>query len=217
MILPEPPAVDALKQLGIRADEIRTVTVTDTWWRLHFTVGEHVLAWNAFRRYGPVARFDPHPAVAGDKPATEHTNHGTWYGAADAVTALGEAFQHDRVIDRRRGLPFLTAVRFQHEFTLLDIAPNGPGRWPTRAGGNYALATAEHAVTQRWANRISRAFPDLCGLHYTGLYGGGECIALFLPAANAMPDRPVFSRPLIDPALQDRLGSAAQRLGYDLV
>lgn len=217
MNLPEPPPAEALKLLGIRDDELHTVVVAETWWRLHFTTCEHVLAWNAFRHYGPVARFDPHPAAAGDDPTAEHADCGVWHGAADAITALGEAFQHDRVIDRRRGLPFLTAMKFQRDLTLLDIASNGPGRWPTRAGGNYALATAEHAVTQRWANHISEAFPELDGLHYAGLYGGGACIALFRPAANAMPNRPAFSRPLIDPALQDRLGNAAQRLGYDLV
>lgn len=217
MNLPEPPEIDALKLLGIRTDEIHKIAVADTWWRLHFTEGDHVLAWNEFRHYGPISRFDPHPAAAGGKPATEHADHGIWYGANDPVTALGEAFQHDRVIDRRRGLPFLTALRFQRDFSLLDIAPNGPGRWPTRAGGNYSLATAEHTVTQRWANRISEAFPDLYGLRYAGLYGGGECIALFLPAAKVMPDRPVFTRALADPAIQDRLATAAVCLGYDLV
>ena len=29
----------------------------ETWWRVHRTEGPHVLAWNAFRHFGPVLRL----------------------------------------------------------------------------------------------------------------------------------------------------------------
>lgn len=214
--LPPPPSVAALQNLGIRQNETHTVASTDTWWRVHNTQGKHVLPWNSFRHHGPVARFDPHPLAAGGSP--NHPGHGVWYAAADGVTALGEVFQGGRTIDRRRGAPHLTALRFQHPLTLLDLSPSGTGRWPVRAGANYALATAPHVLTQQWANRITAAFPNLHGVYYRGLNSGGGCMALFLPARPAMPRSPVLSRPLSDPALQNMLAAAAAaQLGYQLV
>jgi hypothetical protein len=47
--------------------------------------------------------------------------------------------------------------------------------------------------------------------------GGGWCVALWTPAADALPDVPVLSRPLADPALADRLAGTAARLGYRLL
>jgi hypothetical protein len=30
------------------------------WWRVDKTEGDHALAWNALRTFGPLLRFDPH-------------------------------------------------------------------------------------------------------------------------------------------------------------
>lgn len=207
--LPGPPQTAELRALGIRDDEYRTVTPGETWWRVHRTTGPHVLAWNAFREHGPHLRFDPHP-----RPVDQHDGCGVWYGAAGPLPALAEAFQAERTIDRYRGDPYLTAVRFTRELQLLDLAADSTGAWPTRAGGTFALSTGPHSITQRWARRITAAFPDLDGLRYNSRFSGQPCIALFSPAAGAMPARPRLSLPLTHPGLVTRVAAAAQRLGY---
>lgn len=210
--LPGPPAAAQLRSIGIRSEEYRIVTVGEFWWRVHRTQCDHVLAWNTFRSYGPVLRFDPHPP-----PRHEHNSTGIWYGAASPLGAIAEAFQGDRTIDRFSQSPYLTGLRFTRELRLLDVSMGGAGSWATRAGGTYALSTGPHSITQRWARRIVEAFPDLDGVHYNSRFSGQGCIALFAPAAGAMPARPMLSLPLTHPGLATRIAGAAQRLGYLLI
>ena len=207
--LPGPPPVAKLQAVGIREDEYRHVATDEVWWRVHRTAGSHVLAWNAFREHGPHLRFDPHPP-----PAQHHSGIGVWYGASSPTSALAEAFQADRTIDRIRGNPYLTGVRFTRELRLLDLAADSTGAWPTRAGGTFAMSTGPHPITQRWARRITEAFPDLDGLRYNSRFAGEPCVALFLPASTAMPTRPVMSQPLSHPGLALRTAGAADHLGY---
>jgi hypothetical protein len=63
--------------------------------------------------------------------------------------ALAEAFQDERTIDRVRQAPYLTGLRFNRRLRVLDVATDSVGAWATRAGGNYAMSTAPHAITQR--------------------------------------------------------------------
>ncbi|OYN78928.1 RES family NAD+ phosphorylase [Mycolicibacterium sphagni] len=210
--LPDPPPIDQLRALGIRNDEYRVISTDESWWRVHRTAGEHVLAWNAFREHGPHLRFDPHPP-----PARHHDGVGVWYGASGPTSALGEAFKAARTIDRFRGDPYVTGLQFTRELRLLDLAADSIGAWPTRAGGTFALSTGPHSITQRWARRITGAFPDLDGLRYNSRFAGEPCIALFMPAAEAMPPRPLLSLPLAHPGLVLRIARAAQRLGYLVV
>jgi RES domain len=207
--LPGPPRTPDLRAIGILADEYLTITPAEIWWRIHRTQGAHVLAWNAFRNYGPVLRFDPHPP-----PARTHATHGIWYGASNPLAALAEAFQTDRTIDRFREMPFLTGLQFTREIRLLDLSTHSTGSWATRSGGTYALSTGPHSITQRWARRIVEAFPDLDGIHYNSRFSGQGCIALFTSAGNAMPTRPALSLPLTHPGLAPRITAAAKRLGY---
>lgn len=207
--LPGPPSAADLRAIGIRDEEYRIIATDQLWWRVHRTAGPHVLAWNAFREHGPHLRFDPHPP-----PARNHPGVGVWYAACGPLAALAEAFQSTRTIDRHRGEPYLTAVGFSRELQLLDLATDSSGSWPTRAGGTFALSTGPHSVTQRWARRITEAFPALDGLHYNSRFAGQPCIALFAPAATAMPRRPALSLPLAHPGLAIRIATAAQRLGY---
>lgn len=210
--LPGPPTAAQLHVIGIRSEEYRLITPADPWWRVHRTQGAHVLGWNTFRTYGPVLRFDPHPP-----PRRDHAAGGIWYGAASPLGALAEAFQGDRTIDRFRRLPYLTGLRFTRELRLLDVSVRSAGSWATRAGGTYALSTGPHSITQRWARGIVEAFPDLDGVHYDSRFSGQGCIALFAPAAPAMPTRPVLSLPLTHPGLATRIAGAAQRLGCLLI
>lgn len=210
--VPPPPSVAELRAIGIRDDERWLVGTEDVWWRVHRTTGSNVLAWNAFREYGPILRFDPQP-----RPAGHHTGVGVWYGGSDPTVALGEAFQAGRVIDRGRGDPYLTGLRFTRVLVLLDLTAEGRGAWPTRAGGTFALSTGPHTVAQRWSRRITEAFPELDGVRYNSRFAGRPCIALFTPAVAAMPDRPVLSLPLTHPGLTLRIAATAQRLGYLVV
>jgi hypothetical protein len=210
--LPEPPSISELKSIGIRGDELHTIRRSETWWRVHRTECEHVLAWNEFRAYGPVLRFDPQP-----EPAGEYPDYGVWYGACDPGAALAEAFQCDRTIDRAREAPYLTGLRFIKELRLLDVAAESKGAWPTRAGGTFAMSTAPHAITQRWARAIVGAFPDLEGMSYNSRFAGKTCIVLFPPATAAMPARPVSSNPLTHPGLAKRIAGVAERVGYAMI
>jgi len=207
--LPDPPTPAHLRALGIRTEELRIITPGEVWWRVHRTEGAFVLAWNQFRHFGPVSRFDPHPEPVGD-----HRHRAVWYGASTPDAALGEAFQADRTIDRVRERPFLTGLRFTRELQLLDLAADSIGAWVTRAGGTYAISTAPYTKTQNWARTIVEAFPDLEGVRYNSRFAGHVCAALFPPAQSAMPARPVLSLPLTHPELASRLAGAARRLGY---
>ena len=211
-MLPDPPPSDELRSLGIEDSETRLIGVDEIWWRIHRTEGAHVLAWNAFRTFGPLLRFDPHSLPRGDDPA-----HGVWYGSSTPQASLGEAFQIDRTIDRERDRPYLTGLSFTRPLAVLDLATDSAGAWATRAGGTFAVSTAPHAITQRWARHIVDAFPDLDGLRYNSRFAVSPCLALFAPAATAMPTRPEMSLPLSHPDLATRIAGAAKRLGYAVV
>ncbi|SEB76936.1 RES family NAD+ phosphorylase [Rhodococcus koreensis] len=210
--LPPPPSPDELRAIGIRPNEYRLIDTTETWWRVHRTTAVHTLAWNAFRTFGPVLRFDPHP-----QPRGHHPTHGVWYGATNPGAALGEAFQNDRTIDRAFEIPYLTGLRFTRTLHLLDVSTDSTGHWPTRAGGTYAISTAGHDHTQRWARAIVDAFPHLDGISYNSRFTGALCAALFSRAQDAMPTAPLTSRALTDPALATRLAGVADKLGYKVV
>ncbi len=171
-----------------------------------------MLAWNTFRHFGPVLRFDPHPP-----PRSEHPDRAVWYGASTPGAALAEAFQVDRTIDRRSGRPYLTGLSFTPALSVLDLAVDSPGAWTTRAGGTFAISTAPHAITQRWARAILEAFPELDGVRYNSRFAGAACVALFAPARSAMPVQPVVSLPLTHPDLGGRLAAAARRIGYQII
>jgi hypothetical protein len=211
-MLLHPPAPDVLRSLGIEADETHVIMADEVWWRVHRTEGGFVLAWNAFRAYGPLLRFDPHALPRGEDPG-----HGVWYAASTPDAALGEAFQVDRTIDRELDRPYLTGLSFTRPVTVLDLATDSAGAWATRVGGTLAMSTGPHEVTQHWARNIVEAFPDLYGLRYNGRFAGAPCLALFLPAVTAMPARPKLSVPLTHPDLASRIAGAAKRLGYSVI
>ncbi|MDJ0396556.1 RES family NAD+ phosphorylase [Rhodococcus sp. G-MC3] len=212
-MLPDPPSPQQLRELGIQDNELRSISSEEVWWRVHKTGGDHVLAWNELRTYGPLLRFDPHALPCGDDPM----GRSVWYGASTPDVALAEAFQVDRTIDRECDGPYLTGLSFTRSITVLDVATDSVGAWATRVGGNFAMSTGQHAVTQHWARRIVEAFPDLGGLRYNSRFAGGPCLALFTPAGASMPVRPVLSLPLTHPDLSSRITGAAKRVGYVVV
>lgn len=212
-MLPDPPPPQHLRDLGTQDGELRAIAIDEIWWRVHKTDGDHVLAWNSMRTFGPLLRFDPHALPLGEDPS----GLGVWYGASTPDAALAEAFQVDRTIDRGRNTPYLTGLSFTRPVTVLDVATDSVGAWATRAGCTYAISTGQHAVTQSWARSIVEAFPDLDGLRYNSRFAGAPCLALFTPAGTAMPARPMLSLPLAHPDLSSRIAGAAKRLGYVVV
>jgi hypothetical protein len=195
----------------LRTRDLVAVTTETVLWRVHRTAGEHVVPWNALRHYGPVAscRFDPQPP-----PPHVDQDEGVTYLAISAQTALAEAFQTRRLLDRHLGAPALVGLRLTRPVRLLDLSRT----WPTRAGASQAISTGRRDLAQAWARRLREAFPDLEGVWFpSSMDGGGLCLALWAPAADALPEAPVLSRLLADPALADRLAGAAARLGYRLL
>ena len=142
--------------------------------------------------------------------------YGIWYGAVSPRGGLAEAFQSARVIDRHRGDPYLTGLRFTRPLRLLDVSGIGEGAWVTRVGGNHALDSAAHGRTQHWARTIYRAHEDLDGIIYRGRFAGSVCIVVTERAADAFPALPVLSLPLSHPGLSGPIDSAAYQLGYTI-
>ena len=176
---------------------------------MHDTVGEHVLAWNALRTYGPVARcrFDPH-----DLPPHEQTA-GVCCLALDLPTALAEFFQDTRVVNARRNAPHLTAFQPRRALRLLDLT----GEWSVRAGASHVINTGRRDVTRAWARAITAAWPGLDGLWHTSSMTGRSCVTIFNSAADVMPAAPSFSEPLDHPGLRPWVAAACDQIGYALL
>jgi hypothetical protein len=177
---------------------------------VYFRAGAHPAVWSGFRHYGPVpqARFDHHllPPRLQDR--------GIQYAAADGLTCLAEVFQRSRTIDRRSGQPWLAAFALQRDLSMLDLT----GLWPTAAGASSALASGQRPRARRWSQTIYSAFSDVQGLWYpSSMAGNAPAAALYERAVAALPQQPLFHRPLADPALLTPLRRIATALGYVLL
>jgi hypothetical protein len=203
--LPLPPDPSRLQH---RQSDIRQLG-NRVLWRIHRTSGEHVVAWNALRYWGPAtaARFDPQP------PPPAISERGVSYAALDVPTALAEVFQQTRVINTRRGDPYLTAWRATRSLSLLDLT----GAWPVRNGASFTLNTGRRDYCRAWARAIHTAWPQLDGLRHRSSMTGRLIVTLFTHAADTFPPRPLLSLPLRHPGLQADLLAAAGQIGYRTV
>lgn len=183
------------------------IAYSDVLWRVHRTQGEHVLAWNALRHYGPLPsmRWDPHP---GSTPATHA--EGVLYAAVDVATAVAEVYQTTRTIDTRAGAPRLTAWQPVRPLRLLDLS----GTWLIRNNASASLLTVPRSTCRRWACAIHTAWPDLDGLIAPSAMTGRPTVVLWNGAADAMPSAPSFSRALADPMVWSIARAAAITIGY---
>lgn len=201
---PKTPRTPPAQLIRERRD---VVTHTDIIWRIHRTRGEHVLPWNQLRTFGPLPsmRWDQHP-VPGPGPSAV----GILYGASDVGTAVAEVFQTTRIVDTVTGAPTLTGWRPTRPLGLLDLSDT----WSLRNGASAALSTAPRPVCRRWARAISVAWPDLDGLRVPSTMTGRPNIVLWSSAADAMPELPLFSRPLDHPLVWSIVQAAASEIGY---
>ena len=203
---PEPPAAAALAGVP---PETRTLGAGTELWRVYFRGGAHPTLWSQLRSYGPArSRFDHHP-----RPARVHADRSILYGAENAHTALAEVFQDQRLIDRRRGDPWLVGFQLTRDVTLLDLT----GAWPTRAGASMNINSGPRPRAQRWSQRIHEAYPRVEGILYSSsMNANAPAVALYERARTALPSAPTFHRPLADPGLLVVLQNAALRFGYRL-
>ncbi|MCL2781018.1 MAG: RES family NAD+ phosphorylase [Actinomycetia bacterium] len=203
MKLPPPP-----ERLRRQLDDTVALAGHTVLWRVHRTVGAHVVAWNQLRFWGPSeARFDP------QCPPPRFQASGVAYTALDLPTCLAEVFQDRRVINTTRAAPYLTAWRPTRSLQLLDLT----GDWPIRNGASHAINTGPHRVCRAWARAIHSAWDDLDGLWHVSAMTGRPEVTLFAHAATTFPDRPLFSRPLADPGTRGWIVAAAETIGYDVL
>jgi hypothetical protein len=210
--LPLPP-VDLAGTVGIRVDEYRQVAPDTLLWRIHRVRGGLMTPWNQLRHYGPLdARFEPHPP-----PPAHYDDRAVWYAAMSPRTAFAEVFQRTRTVPLTDTF-HLTAARLTRPVPLLDITGDPDhDAWATRAGASMALSTGRHDYTSAWVRELCGQFPSLHGLAYRAAMDGGLAVALFLPAADAMPRQAVASRALSDPAMTSRIAGICHTIGYRLV
>lgn len=155
-------------------------------WRIHRTVGEHVLPWSTLRHWGPAnaMRFDPH-----EPPPREQPGVGVTYTAIDVETAVAETFQERRVIDTSGGRPKATSWRPTRPLRLLNLTDD----WALRNGASHALVSGPRATCRAWARAIAAAWPDLDGLWTQSTLTGRPNVTLWTPAADTFPTSPEFS------------------------
>ena len=207
---PGPPEPAILRvRAPISTAELQRVEPNALLWRIHRTASAHISHWNQLRTFGPTdARFDPHPL-----PRADYPGFGVLYLADSAVTAIAEAFQLRRAIDRHTDTPYLIGLHLTRSVQLLNLGST----WPTRAGASQAINTGPHTRARAWARTIRQTWPDLEGLTYpSSMRGGSNCFALWQSSADAVPDSPEISLPLDNPALLGPLKRAADELVYQL-
>lgn len=130
------------------------------------------------RRFGPIARFDPHTPPHTD-PAECPDGRSVIYLGDSLRTAAAELFGAHRVAlvcPRYR----VAALRPRHAL----IVQNLRGVGAMMIGGLPAMNVADipRHETQAWARALYEdrpAHPTVCGVRYTSAYAGGVSLALW--------------------------------------
>ena len=178
-------------------------------WRIHRTRGEHVLGWNVFRTFGPLSsgRYDPHPLPRGDYPGC-----GVTYAATELRTALAEAFQANRRVNRHEGAPYATSWSPTRPLRLLDLT----GDWALRNKAAHSLAFAPRPACRAWSRAIHDQWDDLDGLWAPSTLSGAPIVCLYEAACSSMPVTPGFSRALDHPLIWTIIEHYAAGIGYSI-
>ena len=205
MKLGRPPGPDELHD---EAEDWASLPVSSVLWRLHRTAGEHLVAWDRLRHWGPSAAcFDPH------KPPPSEQEAGVSYASFDVPTCLAEAYQVRRVVNTAFEVPYLTAWSPRRRLRLLDLT----GLWPVRNGASHAINTGRHDLCREWARAIYKRWPGIDGVYYSSAMTGRPCVALWTAASDSFPDRPSFSHALAAPLIRDLLQEAVEQVGCRLL
>jgi hypothetical protein len=180
-------------------------------WRVFNSAGDHPSEWDELRHFGPLEemRFDPQPL-----PKADYSDIGVMYTATDSYTAIGESFQHTRVIDRSLGGKTIAAWDPIRELTLLDLTSN----WPVvNSAAAAAMMTDDKKATQAWAQAIdARHGSTLDGLYHVSSINFQPMVTLFSRTERipAFPRRPRFSALLSDTGADEIVARAKKKLGY---
>lgn len=182
--------------------------------RIYFAGGEHPVAWNELRYFGPTtSRFDHHQRNAEDEPCLQ--DRGILYAADHVRTCIAECFQSTRRINRARGEPWLVVFTVRSALRLVDLT----GSFVTRLGASTAMHSGRTPTAREWARWLYEGYPDTMGIAYcSSMNGNAPAYALTERVLNsdALPDDPDFNRPLVDPTLVNLLDEAATVLAYGL-
>lgn len=206
--LGKPAAVDVLRELDPPWAIIQASV--DKLARIYYASGDHPVAWNEFRAWGPArnARFDHHQPDANGQPHVQ--SRGILYCAKQGMTCFAEVFQDTRVVNRTDSDPYLCAFSPTRDLKLLDLT----GRFATRMGASLAIHSGPRNRARAWASALYEAFDHDGLLYLSSMDSGAPAIALNERARNAMPDTPLSNRPLSDPLLTDVIDALTHRLGY---
>ena len=183
-------------------------------WRIYKRGGDHPVLWDSFRAFGPLrtGRFDHH--LPGEDGSSRLQDRMILYAATQITTCLAEFFQGTRTISREAEHPWLVGFQLHLDVVLLDLT----GAWPTRAGTSMAINSGPRSRCRLWSRAVYEAYPQLQGLYYaSSMHGNRPSFALYEHAQPALPTKPIFNRPLSDPALLGDLDRSAQILGYRLI
>lgn len=201
-------------RLRDRAPHLVSLPAGSTLHRVYRRGGPYPTLWNALRFFGPTsARFDHHlPDGSGDPREQER---GVLYAAADIVTALAEAFQQRRTVNRRVDRPWLVSFALSRALTLLDLT----GTFPVSVGGSMKLVTGPALYSQNWSRGFYDAYPQIEGLYYPGSLTNRPVVALYERALrpSPLPMTATVHRALDDPLLIEPLRNACRTLGYGLL
>lgn len=202
---PEPPDPEALATTPAAE---HTLPAGLELWHVYFQEGAHPRSWYDFRSYGPVAsaRFDHHVG-----PPHEQ-ERAIFYGGSRGDLCIAEVFQKERIIDRKKDVPWLVGFMLTRDVTMLDLC----GTWPTRAGASMALNSGQRARAQRWSAAVYAAYPHIEGLRYpSSMYGNQPAFAFYERARDAVGGTPFFHLPLSARGLARPLYTLSREIGYD--
>ena len=209
--LPRSPDAARLRRLS---PSLFTLRADTSLYRVYRRGGSHPAAWNQFRAFGPTsARFDHHLPDSSGNPCQQ--DRGILYLACDLQTALAEAFQDTRAVDRTGGQPGLAQLQTVSDLSLLDLT----GNFCIRAGGSMKLMSGERGVARNWSQGFYAAYSSIHGLYYPSSLTNQPVVALYerALAQNPFPKSPALDLPLSASELARALLAAATAIGYDLV
>ena len=203
--------MERLRELPPRLISLPTGT---TLHRIYRRAGDHPTLWHDFRYYGPTAaRFDHQEHD--DKGRAHDQTRGILYLAVDIPTALAEAFQERRTVNRTDLRPWLVSIEIANELSLLNLTDT----FCAQAGGSMKLVSGPTAYAQNWSRAFYEHYRDIHGLYYPSSLTNRPAIALYerALAANPFPDTPCFHRELSNALLIEPLRNACKEIGYDFL
>lgn len=207
--MPDPTDEPPVDLPAIRPDEFRRVRGSTTLWRI-YSVVDHPLPWNALRYGGPASsRWDPHP----QGEPREHRGRAVHYSATSIVTALAEGFQQHRTVICAPGMR-LVGYRLGRGVRMLNAKWSvvHPGRCLAVGGVRRSAAYAAVGGSDHGREPGPGRY---CVPLEAG--SGATCLALWLPAADALEQGvPVLDLPIDAADLRGPIADAADRIGYDL-